>query len=105
MFADIRKKFCAALVGSLMFFGAPGCSAIGGAGIAMIGSGILSTLAGGVLTLGTIMAEVRNTGGAALIQRPDVPIWAKILGHCELFAPGAIGLGAGTGLIAGGTQH
>lgn len=103
MFADIRKKFCAALVGSLMFFGAPGCSAVGGAGIAMIGGGILSTLGGAVSTVNAVIVEVVNNYHATL--PPDVPTWNKILCHAMQFAAGAIGLGAGTGLIAAGTQH
>ena len=105
MFADIRKKFCAALVGSLMFFGAPGCSAIGGAGIAMIGGGIVSALGGGVLTFINVINEIFDVGLVAELKQPNLPIWSKVLGHCSIFAPGAIGLGAGAGLIAAGTKH
>ena len=107
MFADIRKKFFAALVGSLMFFGTPNCSA-GGAGVAMITGGILSTLGGGVLTFNTIAAKLGAFTGKVMKAKKsnsETSIFAKICGHLFCFSPGAIGLGAGVGLIAAGTQH
>ena len=89
-----------------MFFGAPNCSAIGGTGVSMIIGGIVSTLGGGLLTYGGIVAETDNSSLAtARFKQPGLPLFAKIMGHLGLFAPGAVGLGAGTGLIAAGTQH
>ena len=102
MFADIRKKFCAALVGSLMFFGAPNCSAIGGAGVAMITGGVLSTLGGGISTFLGIISEI---GGLdKRFESQGVKGVGKILTHIDFFVPRVTPVLLGIASIAGGTK-
>ena len=111
MFADIRKKFFAALVGSLMFFGTPNCSA-GGAGVAMITSGILPALYGGYETFfGVFRTAAWFSGGRCVfINSGGERVKTKANGMQTLnfivqnIVRGVSILGSGVGLIVGGTK-
>ena len=94
MFASIRKKFCAALVGSLMFFVPPSCQAGVAAGVTLITGGIVPTLFGFYKTIAGIILFKQ-------FGMPNEVMNAQIINN---IGSGVSFLGLGTGAIVAGAK-